>query len=783
MSSNGFHFTPPPENSRGTTFNFLVPPTQLTFVVEGKQIQVETRFLIQCDYFNNMLKNPMTETLTGRIEIKECSMETLQIFLNFLKEPQLPNHLNNRELLELYTLVHRFQYSFLLKQVRDLLIKQIPSSLPDILIQGFFFSDEVIVNQCKEQVSRNSYQYRNLLLELTKAEEYDLIGELCKWPRDSIYSMFTYSENGETPFSKLVSQNMVLSATNLLKAAKANNIRISQIVPRIQQTILQILSQETPPNENQIELLMTLALDEPSALTSSHQAENSPLFAALNKGWNTVFERMLTVCQGNIPRLVDPKGVGLLFQAISLRRILAIQAIKAQSTKQSIYSSEHSIYVLEAIRTKQVAIVEEILTFPVQGQSQSITWECVQAAIETKDLKILKAIWPYYKGSIEEISKLRMKVFESNQFDMAEIVFSGEFDASKEIYPGHKKMTWLHHVAKSGELRWLEFMAARSKDKNAKVELSYQSYSKPIGTTPLMLALWHLRDFEFISKMLELEFDPNIGSEAFSPIHLAFKNKKVLKCLLEYRPNLSVKNQNDENFFHLYFKSSWTLKDFSDLVAEADTEVLVAQNNEGHTPLHLALLNETTSRLADGYHIFAANSLVLWKTNKQNKPPLRVKDKAFESNLNFFIEVAVKLKTQPPLRHLLLWCAQNYLYSFCEKLIPAIENIQTITVVGGKNLLHIAAESGACKAVTRLVELKIPIDSVDNQLRTPLRVAVEKQNAEMVEMLLSLKASPEKLDSHGETPLSYALKHYPQPRTEEAKKIIRALENGSCPIQ
>lgn len=75
----------------------------------------------------------------------------------------------------------------------------------------------------------------------------------------------------------------------------------------------------------------------------------------------------------------------------------------------------------------------------------------------------------------------------------------------------------------------------------------------------------------------------------------------------------------------------------------------------------------------------------------------------------------------------------------------------------GDTALHAAAVSGMRRAVTFLLDRKVPVDIVGAEGRTPLMATVMQGTPDMVRYLLSQKADPHLRDAHGYKPLMLAV--------------------------
>ncbi len=775
-----------------------------TFVVEEQEIQIETRFLLPCNYFNTLINSNMKESFSRRINITEESKEAVDIFVNFLKTFQLPS-LDLTEACELYQIAHRYDHEALLSNLRTTIIKQAPTNLGYILYFGCFYKDQAIIKACRDHATINRND--NLIFKLIEFSNDDCLEEVFKWPRESIYYMFTYKEktyynsSEATPFSKLVDQKKYSMAARFLQAANSVGVGTSSILSNPTEIILQLLQlnvstkeekesqkQGKPPSEEQKQLILSVAEQNPGCLIDSYK-ENIPIFLVLNEGWNEIFEDMLKICTERVFYAKNSNQETLISIAISKKMIVVLQALRTKP--HNLGFNEFTDYLLKTINFKYFAGIKELLKFKVNipYREPLVNIRCVNAAIEIKDVKILQIIWPYFKvnETEREVAALRISAFEQNQLDLASILFSGTFDSSKDQY-GY--FPWIHQVIeKGGSIEWIAFMARMCTDKNVTIRLEvsssyYHSNTSPL-VTPFLRAIARKRDQEEIIKLLELGFDMDKGNELHCPLHLIFEynSPRLLKKFLSYNPNLSVLNNKGENFFHLYFnvdKEILTLDEFRSLALKDDKKALEQKSKAGLLPLHLAL---SIGRYDEAFYMVMMNPDILWIPAENQICPLQsMQGNKFEKIMNRFIELATANTNEEIAAVLLYWCAENYLHAYCERLFPTIKDIKSV-IRHEKNLLHLAVEGGMCETVTKLVKLGVSINSRDAHKRTALHLAVLNIDLPMVELMLSLKIDESLIDQNRETALSLALKHYKHPRTQEMRKIIRLLEDKSCHVQ
>lgn len=774
MVDRVFYFTPPPSN---TTSDDII------FVVENQELQIESRYLLPCNYFHRMLGSGMKESFNRRIALQDTSKEAIKTFLSFLKTFQLPS-LNTKELGDLYKLAHQYEHIGLLNLLRPQLRQLIPTSLSHIFILGSFYEDNELKKACQDYVEKNPYSEvsKSLMSQIVDAEADKALEVILEWPVKLILEMFTFGENRTkgTPLAKLLQKKEYSNATAMLQVAKGMSVQARSMVSDMSGVLLALLDQENPPDVEQEELILALVADDVNFLTSAPSKKNSPIVSVLDKKWNSLFAKMVNVCSEQVVYTENTNGKSLISIAIANKNIQALTVLIQKNPNLQNYRLTQ--YILEAIDFQFIQGLKSLTKKKIE--KNIVTLQCIEAALQTKNIQIFQIIWPLFSIQEHEARKFQVKVFNENRFDLADIVFPETFDASKEEY--ELRDTWIYHVVKKGSIQWVEFMGKRCKDKNVSRSDS-SSYHSSNKESPLFVALKHKREPLIIFKLLELGFNVDLGEKPFFPIHFIFQynDASLLKEFLKQGPNLSLLNEQSENFFHLFFKADKNLLDLNDLkvqINRAKKEDFYQKNQEqGDTPLHIALKRK---RYTEAFYLFMGKPETLWITNRDKKEPFHcLSEEEFQKMMEVFIKLSLEQKqNQSSCAHLLYWCAENYLYAYCAKLLPGISDI--VAVEKNKNtLLHLAASAGVTNTVKDLVKRGIPINCQNNQKKTALHLAVEKINVPMVETLLSLGADIEILNEKQETALSFALKNYSQPRTESMREIIDLLENKSCQVQ
>lgn len=789
----------------------------VVFEVDGESISVETRFLLPCDYFNQMLQSGMTESLKGRIEVKEVSAATFREFINYLKRPIFPS-VGYEGSLGLFVLGHKYMHHALQVQAADRLKQEIPSHLKEILSFACLYEDcAELKSACQIYAQQNSYQVRALLSQLIEEDEMDAFAEVLKWNRDCLYQMMQYSDGNRNPFNRLLEKQKFGLAVQYLEAAKKAEMRTYNLVSNPQEAVYQLLSGEKP-SADQNALIKAIAQNNPEILTNSHyQRPETPLHLAVRKGWDETFEEMLKAA--NSVHNCYAGNQTLMSLAISLKRIAAIQAMKKQM--QPLSEDEARRYVKESIETDNPAVVQEVLSLPCKGYYQNppqrVDRACIEPVIRKGSLAILGLLWPHFTANREDAAQLRKQAFMDGQFKLAAILFSSDFDASSDAFSGDdrtSRIPWIHKVAAEGSLEWVQFMLARCKDPN--VIASYHVKENSFKASPLLHAMFKGREAAIIRAFLAAGIDVNAGEPSLLPVHYicGYNDSGLLRDFLARKPHVDKANFKGQNLFHLYFEKPplLTEKEFGVLV-KTSPEALKAQDKEGHTPLHLAI---QAGHLQEAYLMLCQDTSLLWSVNKKKQQPLLVvQGEGLTKIIRFFVDKACASQETRLKRSLLLWCAQNYYYPFCDQLIKAGADT-TVSQKGGITLLHLASLAGAHQAVKRLLSSELSADEQDETGRTALHIAaergdlilgkilldhkakpdsgdktgrtalhisVEKEDPEFVSLLVAAKANPNQMDHQGETALSKALEKSAKAKSDKLQKIIDAFETESCKMQ
>ncbi|MCE5316568.1 MAG: ankyrin repeat domain-containing protein [Parachlamydia sp.] len=793
----------------------------VTFLVDGEEISVETRYLLPCDYFNTMLNSGMNESLKGRISVEEIPAAIFKEFVAYLKRPIFPQ-VDFEGAWGLFILAHRYQHQTLLTLATDRLKQEMPSHLKEILALACNYDNcAELKSACQTYAQNNSYQVRSLLSQLIEEEEYDAFSEVLTWNRDCLYQMMQYSDGSQrTPFTRLLEKQKFGLAAQYLNAARKSELRTYNLIAKPQEAIFEILGKEKPSPE-QNELVKAIAQSSPEALTQSGRQE-PPLHLAVRMGWDQTFEDMLSATTGSVYNCYAGNQT-LLSLAISLKRIAAIQAMKKQMQSQPMSEDEARRYVKESVETDNLAVVEEVVKLPCRSYGnnpQRVDRACIEAVIRKGTLTILSALWPQFSANSDDAAQLRKQAYVNGQFQLAQILFSQEFDAASDIFPGddrRTRMPWIHKVASDASLEWIQFMLTRCKDLNKIASYYAKDSDTSFEVSPVLRALLSGRQAAIIHAFLEAGADVNAGQSSLLPVHYiyAYEDSVLFKAFLARKPKLDNPNYKGQNFFHLYFlgkRPMLTDEEFQELAA-ASADALKAADQDGNTPLHLSI---QARRLQEASLMLDQEASLLWAANKKKQRPMDLaKGEDIARTISFFVDKACTSKKGRLKRTLLLWCAQNHYYIFCDRLIGAGADIK-VCQTGGITLLHLACQKGAHKAASKLLTLNLSANTQDDKGITPLQIAAEKGDvalgrilldkqadpnladksgktplhisvakgdAAFVSLLASRKADPNQMDHQGITALSMALEKSETARSDNMQKIIETLETESCKVQ
>src|SRR3569832_2011893 len=298
-----------PINSQGVCSGFNTN-TQITFVVGNKEMQIELRYLLSCDYFNEQVNAGMQYT---RVIVQETTATTFQIFQSYLTTNQLPP-LDLETKLNLYRLVHKYQHKALLDILRSELIKEIPSHCENVLSLAYFCKDEKLKDVCKKAAHHNPSHFVSLLFKLIEANQVEVLREVFKWSKNTITYMFTYSHKASlSPLAALIRKNEFGMAVELIDAANKVDISTSELISDPQYLIFQLLDRALTPTDEQNKLILSLARGNNLLLTSTKNSRNDPpIHIALSKGWNETFAQMLKECKTDVTQVKNKDGKGLL---------------------------------------------------------------------------------------------------------------------------------------------------------------------------------------------------------------------------------------------------------------------------------------------------------------------------------------------------------------------------------------------------------------------------------------------------------------------------------------
>src|SRR5262245_52664710 len=109
------------------TFPFQPQPlSSVTFVVEDKEIQIETRFLKACDYFKTE-----KEDYSEKIKVSGVSLAAFKLFQTFLEEGEISCEYS--QALEVFKIARQYQHKSLLEKMIARLLQEIPFHFSDVL--------------------------------------------------------------------------------------------------------------------------------------------------------------------------------------------------------------------------------------------------------------------------------------------------------------------------------------------------------------------------------------------------------------------------------------------------------------------------------------------------------------------------------------------------------------------------------------------------------------------------------------------------------------------------
>jgi uncharacterized protein len=190
---------------------------------------------------------------------------------------------------------------------------------------------------------------------------------------------------------------------------------------------------------------------------------------------------------------------------------------------------------------------------------------------------------------------------------------------------------------------------------------------------------------------------------------------------------------------------------------KAGANIEAADEMFGYTALHLAAEMGSTD---------AIRSLLAEKANVKVKSwtggelePLQLA--AIEGHRDAFAllwDARAKIGPQTPefAHSLMITAIWNDKPTIVRELLKLGQSPDQLNEWGG-TLLHYAAERNRTRAAEILLDGKAKIESIDNDKRTPLFVAVEEGHLEMVRLLLARKANPKCRNDSDESAISKAV--------------------------
>lgn len=243
------------------------------------------------------------------------------------------------------------------------------------------------------------------------------------------------------------------------------------------------------------------------------------------------------------------------------------------------------------------------------------------------------------------------------------------------------------------------------------------------GLTPLHYAAG-LKSYEIFKSLvtaqgISINAQTDLGA---APIHFAAMQGSASHIKLLLAHGAKVEGTTDGECTPLHLAASYgTLETLKKLLkSDADPNAIDAN---GNTPLYYAAKN-----------FYKLRALIKYKANpnienKQGIAPLHIAVKAaLSDNVRALIEAGAKFEDNP------------------------------IFEDGKTSPMHIAAELENPEMLKLLIEYRVPVDSVDQNLDTPLHLAIDEYNIEHVKILTGIPhidVDAQNID--GETPLHFAI--------------------------
>ena len=338
--------------------------------------------------------------------------------------------------------------------------------------------------------------------------------------------------------------------------------------------------------------------------------------------------------------------------------------------------------------------------------------------------------------------------------------------------------TPLHTAVDHNRPEEVKFLLKAGADPNARespgalIKQEYDSDPAKLnewGLPALHCAVWHTRNLDIITALLDAGADPNMRAHFDrTPLHSAVPpyethetretHKAIVRALVKAGANLEARNETD-----MWTPLHWAAQQSATatkalLEAGANVE---ARCYDGSTPLHLAVspqLMYSTPNLA------AAKVLLEGGANpnardKRNRTPLHqaATDRIILHRLlEPLLEAGANLEARDNQGHTPLHlAAADWDVSTVEALIKAGADPNARTKKG-HTPLHRAVASWNSSKVDALIKAKAYLNTGDEKGKIPPQLAVSNLYTSKVEVLIKAGAEVEARDKEGRTPLHHA---------------------------
>ena len=374
----------------------------------------------------------------------------------------------------------------------------------------------------------------------------------------------------------------------------------------------------------------------------------------------------------------------------------------------------------------------------------------------------------------ETLLQLALKK-SKDSFEMIRLLIDAKVDPK---YKDKNDSNYFHHLCKEDKEDFSEIadLLIQHCDINA-VEVINKS-------TPLMEAIYFVRNPFSIKKLLELKADPNLkNSDGSNSVQLLMENANIqtLEFLIEHKAKLNILNQDSQNLLQILLKSESVVSvELVKMLVEQIPLNLKFQDMYGCTALTLAIINEKVSDEVIEYLIKKDSSVLGIPEHSKRAFPIHFAATR-KSVSNRLLKTMIEYKSDPN--------AENSnedtpLHFLSNTRFVTIENLRTFIENGfdikkknasGRSILHSICNNSIStpEMFEYLIEKQCDVNlRAYNDYPLHLLSRVYTCNPLSLELLLNAKADPNLLDNSGQSPV-FLLYGDDQPRIECLKILVK----------